>query len=196
VLLLELLHNILLLLLIAVRLPGLLLPLIIHHLLDHPARLTIQIAQLAVFRRNLADVDARGAGHDVLPPLHLVGLGELDAEFLGAGGQGFEGPGGVVEEDGVGEGALWGGSCVRAKRAKLTRLSFMIQTYLNNCLLPSDPSLDAVLLDHNIEILALEVSWDFDRDLKVSDGLGPFVRQLALLFLLFSFGVCVEALAL
>jgi hypothetical protein len=106
-LLLELPHNILLLLLITVRLPRLLLPLIIHHLLDHPARLAVQIAQLAVFRRYLADVDARGAGHDVLPPLHLVGLRELDAEFLGAGGESFEGPGRVVEEDGVGEGALW-----------------------------------------------------------------------------------------
>jgi hypothetical protein len=105
-LLLELPHNILLLLLITVRLPRLLLPLIIHHLLDHPACLAIQIAKLAVFRRYLADVDARGAGHDVLPPLHLVGLRELDAEFLGAGGESFEGPGRVVEEDGVGEGTL------------------------------------------------------------------------------------------
>jgi hypothetical protein len=70
------------------------------------------------------------------------------------------------------------------------------EPYLNDRILPLNTRLDASLLDHNIQVLALEVSRDFDRDLKVGNGLGPFIRQLALLFLLFSFGVCVEALAL
>jgi hypothetical protein len=103
---LELPHNLRLLLLITTRLSRLLLPLIVHHLLDHASRLAVQIAQLAVFGRDFADVDARRGGDDVLPPFHFVGFGELDAEFFGARGGGFEGPGGVVGEDGVGECAL------------------------------------------------------------------------------------------
>jgi hypothetical protein len=103
---LELPHNLRLLLLIAARLASLLLPLIVHHLLDHPSRLAVQVTELAVFGRNLADVNARRRSHDVLPPFHLVRLRELDAQLLRAGGGGLKCPGGVVEEDGVGEGAL------------------------------------------------------------------------------------------
>ena len=103
---LELPHNLRLLLLIAAWLARLLLPLIIHHLLDHAPSLSIEVAELAVLGRDFADVDARRRSDDVLPPLHLVGLGELDAQFFGARGRAFESPGGVVEEDGVGECAL------------------------------------------------------------------------------------------
>jgi hypothetical protein len=103
---LELAHNLRFLLLVAARLASLFLPLIVHHLLDHPSRLAVQVTELAVFGRNLADVDPRRRRHDVLPPFHLVRLRELDAQLLCAGGSGLEGPGGVVEEDGVGEGAL------------------------------------------------------------------------------------------
>jgi len=71
-----------------------------------------------------------------------------------------------------------------------------IETYLDDSLLSFDPSLHGIFLDHNIEVLALEVAGDFDGDLKVGDGLGPFVWELALLFLLFDFGIFVEALAL
>ena len=103
---LELPHNLRLLLLITARLARLFLPLIIHHLLDHPPSLSIEVAELAVLGRDFADVDARRRSHDVLPPLHLIGLRELDAEFFGARGCAFESPGRVVEEDGVGECAL------------------------------------------------------------------------------------------
>lgn len=103
---LELPHDLGLLLLITTRLSRLLLPLIIHHLLDHAAGFAVEVAELAVLGRDFADVDARSGRHDVLPPLHLVGLGELDAHFLGARRRAVKRPGGVVEEDGVGEGAL------------------------------------------------------------------------------------------
>ena len=69
-------------------------------------------------------------------------------------------------------------------------------SYLDDGLFSLDAGFHTILLDRNIEVLALEVAGDFDGDLKVGDGLGPFVRELALLFLLFGFGVCVEALAL
>ena len=81
---LKLAHNLRLLLLLTARLPSLLLPLIVHHLLDHAAGLAVQIAQLAVLGRDFADVDARRARDDVLPPFQLVGFGELDAELFGA----------------------------------------------------------------------------------------------------------------
>lgn len=103
---LELPQNLRLLLLITTRLASLLLPLIIHHLLDHAASLAVQIAELAVLGRDFADVDARSGSHDVLPPLHFVGLGELDSHFFRAGGSAVESPGGIVDEDGVREGAL------------------------------------------------------------------------------------------
>jgi hypothetical protein len=41
----------------------------------------------------------------VRPPLHAVGLVEVDADLL-ARGRGLERPGGFVEEDGFREGAL------------------------------------------------------------------------------------------
>jgi hypothetical protein len=79
---LELAHNLRFLLLVAARLASLFLPLIVHHLLDHPSRLAVQVTELAVFGRNLADVDPRRRRHDVLPPFHLVRLRELDAQLL------------------------------------------------------------------------------------------------------------------
>ena len=69
---LELSQHIQLLLLIARRLPHLLLPLIKHHLLDHTPRLPIQITQLAILRSNLRDINLRRCSNDVFPPLHLI----------------------------------------------------------------------------------------------------------------------------
>lgn len=91
-LLLKLLQQLHLLGLITSRLPQLLLPLIIHHLLDHTPRLAIQITQLAVLRLNLGGVDFRRGGHNVGPPFHFVDLVEVNGDFF-AGGGGFEGPG-------------------------------------------------------------------------------------------------------
>lgn len=109
-LLLELLQQLQLLLLIARRLAHLLLPLIEHHLLDHPPRLAVQIAQVAVLRLDLARVDLGRAGDDVGPPLQLVRLVEVDLDILARGGGG-ERPRGVVDADGVGELALLAISC-------------------------------------------------------------------------------------
>lgn len=76
------------------------------------------------------------------------------------------------------------------------RLKTPILTYLNHSFLPFNPRLNTILPNLHIEILALEVSRHFNRDFEVGDGLGPFVRERALLFLLFGFGGFVEALAL
>ena len=104
-LLLKLLQQLILLLLFARRLAHLLLPLIVHHLLHHAARLAVQITQLAVLGRDLARVDLGCRGDNVSPPLHLVGLVEVNIEFF-AGRSGLERPGRVVDDDGVRKGSL------------------------------------------------------------------------------------------
>lgn len=192
---LELPHNLCLLLLIAAGLSRLLLPLIIHHLLDHAAGLAVQIAELAVLGRDFADVDARRRRDDVLPPLHLVGLRELDAQLFGARGRAFQRPGGVVEEDGVGEVALQS-HCISITLKRFSAKVVRRIPHLDNSILPLDSRLHAILRNLNIQILALEVPRDLNRDFEVGDRLRPFVGKLALLFLLFGFGGFVEALAL
>jgi hypothetical protein len=104
-LLLELGQEVELLLLVARGLASLLLALVEHHLLDHAARLAVEVAQLAVLGLDLAGVDLGGRGDDVRPPLHLVGFVEVHLDVL-ASGRGREGPRGLVEADGVGELAL------------------------------------------------------------------------------------------
>ena len=89
---LKLAQHLHLLLLLTRRLPQLLLPLVVHHLLDHAPRLAVQIAQLAVLGRDLGRVDLRRRGDDVRPPLHLVDLVQVDGDFL-ARGRGLERPG-------------------------------------------------------------------------------------------------------
>lgn len=69
---LELLQHLNFLLLITRRLARLLLSLIIHHLLDHTPRLSIQITQLRVLRCDLGDVYLRRRGNNMCPPFHLV----------------------------------------------------------------------------------------------------------------------------
>lgn len=103
----KLLQHILLLLLVAGRLAHFLLALVVHHLLNHCARLAVQIAQLAVLGLNLGRVDLGRRGDDVRPPLHLVRLVEVDGQFF-ARRRRLEGPGAVVDYDGMGEGALFG----------------------------------------------------------------------------------------
>jgi hypothetical protein len=105
VLLLELGQDVELLLLVARGLAGLLLALVEHHLLDHAARLSVEVTQLAVLGLDLAGVDLGRRGDDVRPPLHLVGLFEVHLDVF-AGGRGREGPGRLVDGDGVGELAL------------------------------------------------------------------------------------------
>lgn len=105
--LLKLLQNIPLLLLITRQPTHLLLPLIIHHLLDHRPRLAIQLTQRRILRRNLRNVDLRRTRHNMRPPLHLVHLVQVNRDFLaGRFGCRFEGPGAFVGDDGVGKFAL------------------------------------------------------------------------------------------
>ena len=85
----KLVQHLLLLLLVTRRQALLLLALIIHHLLDHAPRLAVQVAELAVLRLDLGHVDLGRRRHDVLPPLHLVDLVEVELEELGAGGGGY-----------------------------------------------------------------------------------------------------------
>ena len=79
---LKLLQHVHLPLLLARWLALLLLPLVIHHLLHHSPRLTIQVTQLRVLRHDLGDVDFRRGGYNMRPPFHLVGLVEVDADLF------------------------------------------------------------------------------------------------------------------
>ena len=106
-LLLKLLQHLHFLLILTRWLPHLLLPLIIHHLLDHAPRLAIQVTQLAILRLDLAGIDRWGVGDDVRPPFHLVDFVEVQGDFF-AGGSGFERPCGLVGFDFFWEIALKG----------------------------------------------------------------------------------------
>ena len=104
--LLKLLQQIQLALFLARRLPHLLLPLVIHHLLHHAPRLPVQIAQFAVLGRDFGRVEeVGGVGRDRGPPLLLVSFVEVDGDVFSCGG-GLERPGGFGGADFVGEGTL------------------------------------------------------------------------------------------
>lgn len=102
---LELLQQLQLLLLVTRRLPHLLLPLVIHHLLHHRPRLAVQVAQLRVVWRNLGRVDLGRRCHHVRPPLHLVRLVEVNRQLLAVFAA-LERPRRLVDDDGVGKRAL------------------------------------------------------------------------------------------
>ena len=70
----SLFHDVLFLLVIAGGQSHLLLPLVVHHLLDHAARLTVQVRELGGLRLHLARVDLRVRLDQPAPPLHLVHL--------------------------------------------------------------------------------------------------------------------------
>jgi hypothetical protein len=105
-LLLELLQDIRLLLLVACWLPLLLLPLIKHHLFDHAACLSVEVAEFAVLGLDLGRVDLGRGGDYVGPPLHLVYFVEVDGYLLLGSGRG-QCPSGVVDADSMRELALW-----------------------------------------------------------------------------------------
>jgi hypothetical protein len=102
-LVLKLLEDVGLFLLITRGFAHLLLPLIVHHLLDHATRVAVQVAQLAVIRLDLAYVDLGCRGDHVCPPLHLVDLLQVDLDRLGIVGRRRQGPGAVIGVHGVGE---------------------------------------------------------------------------------------------
>ena len=105
--LLKLLQNIPLLLLITRQPTHLLLSLIIHHLLNHRPRLTIQITQRRRLRRNLTNVDFRRPHNNMRPPLHLIHFIQMNDDFLARWGRSrFQCPGTFVRDDRVGEIAL------------------------------------------------------------------------------------------
>jgi len=105
---LKLPHNLRLLLLLAARPAHLLLPLIVHHLADHAARLAVQVAEFTVLGHDFRRVDPGRRGDDVRPPFQLVGLVQVQRDlFLCRCRRRFERPGRFVEEDRVRELALW-----------------------------------------------------------------------------------------
>lgn len=105
-LILELLQNICLLLLVGRGQALLLLALVKHHLLNHAARLAVEVRQLRVFGLDLGHVNLGCSGHDVSPPFHLVDLVEVNFHRLGSVRVGRERPGRVVDENSMGEVAL------------------------------------------------------------------------------------------
>jgi hypothetical protein len=104
----KLLQQLVLLTLVTRRLPLPLHLLVVHHLLHHPPCLAVQLRQLTVLWCDLSRVNLGCGGDDVGPPVRAGGFGEVDGDFF-TGGCCFEGPGGLVDLDGVGEVALWGG---------------------------------------------------------------------------------------
>lgn len=92
-LVLELLEDVEPLLLVRGGQAALLLLLVKHHLLDHAARLAVEVRQLGRVGLDLGHVDLGSVGHDVSPPLHLVHLVEVDLDRLGAVGVGAQRPG-------------------------------------------------------------------------------------------------------
>jgi len=103
----KLLQQLVLLTLVTRRLSLPLHLLVVHHLLHHPSRLAVQLRQLAVLWCDLGRVDLGRGGDDVGPPIRAGGFGEVDGDFF-TGRCCFEGPGGLVDLDGVGEVALLG----------------------------------------------------------------------------------------
>lgn len=192
-LVLKFLEHVQLLLLITRRLPSFLLSLIVHHLLHHAPRLTIQIAQLTVLGVDLGGVDLGGRGDDVRPPFHLVDFVEVDGELL-AGRGGLERPGGFVDEDGMREGALDNAMVCQV----WSRDGYLLESemYLNDGRLALDGGLYAGLCNLDIEVPALQVGWNGGGEVDIRNRLRPCVGQLALLFLLPLLGFLVELLAL
>lgn len=92
---LELLESLLLFELIGSWLAHLSLLVVEHHLLHHTSRLAVQIAELAVLRLYLFGVDLGVMSEDVLPPLHLVSLLEVNLYSLLV----LEGPCAIFELD-------------------------------------------------------------------------------------------------
>lgn len=175
-LLFELVQNIQLLLLVTRGLASLLLPLVEHHLLDHAASLAVQVAELTVLGLDLRSVDFGGRGDDMGPPLELVHFVEVNGDFLARGCRG-ESPGAVVDEDGMGEGALGG----------VVSDDYVIhreETYIDEWLLALDSRLEGIATDLDVQVLALVLCVDGDGDVEVLDRLIPLVRQLGLLGLL------------
>lgn len=89
----KLLKHILLLLFVTGGLVLSLHLLIVHHFLDHPPRLTIEIGQLAVLRYYLTDVNFGCGGDDVRPPVGARRFGEVDNDFFGGVRKCGESPG-------------------------------------------------------------------------------------------------------
>lgn len=84
----------------------LLLALVVHHLLDHAARLAVEVGQLAVLGLDLGHIDLGGARDHVGPPLHLVCLVQVDLDRLRPVGRCRQGPGRILGMDCVREVAL------------------------------------------------------------------------------------------
>lgn len=104
---LELLQQVRFALLVASHATRFLLSLVVHHLLNHGTRLTVQVAETGVLGLNLGDIDLGRTRHNVGPPLDLVDFVKMNVDFFARRGRGcLEGPGRFVDEDRVGEVAL------------------------------------------------------------------------------------------
>jgi len=165
---LELLEQVHLLLIIAGGQAHLFLPLVEHHLLDHGARLAVQVAQLAVLRLDLARVDLGVVRQHVRPPFHLVDLVQVDRHFFGRG------------------------VCRSLKRpAAFVDVDRVWQRPFHYWLFAFDCHAELCFLDLNYKVSSFEVGGNRNRDVDILDGLCPLVWELTLLFLLFcaNFGV-------
>ncbi len=82
----ELFEYVLLVLLVT---GGLALPLhllVVHHLLDHAARLAVELGQFRVLGHDLRRVDLGRRRHYVCPPVRPAGLGQVNRDLFGVVG--------------------------------------------------------------------------------------------------------------
>jgi hypothetical protein len=177
---LKFLEQIHLPLLVTRGLSALLLPLIVHHLLNHGARLAVQVAERRVLWRDLGHVDLGRGRYDVRPPFHLVDLVEVDGDFFtGAGG--FKRPGGFVEADGVWEFTL-GTEAVSIHVVKQCRNLGRKRgggaiSYIDHWWLSLQGYLDLGLGQDNVQVPPSDVAGDMHGDICITDRLCPFVRE-------------------
>ena len=71
-----------------------------------------------------------------------------------------------------------------------------MKTNIDNRFLPLNPSLDTSLGDLHLKVSALDVGRNGRGEVDISDRLGPFVGQFALLLVFLLLGFRVELLAL
>ena len=155
-LLLELPDDVQLLLLVGRRQSQRLLPLVEHHLLDRLARLSVQVAELRVLRLDLRDVDGIVAVAHAAPPLHLVELLEVDDEA----GAVLDGPEGIVDDDGLGEGGVDDVAAGRFARFGDVGL---------------EPNFEMILGYDHVKISSAGGPMERNDDVDLLQGLGPNV---------------------
>mmetsp|Transcript_17310 Transcript_17310/g.53785 ORF Transcript_17310/g.53785 Transcript_17310/m.53785 type:complete len:236 (+) Transcript_17310:204-911(+) len=141
----ELCKHVLLLLLLGRGQPELLLPLVVHHLLDRLARLAVEVREVGVLGLDFLRVDLGVADEDTFPPLHAVDLLKREAHLA------------VVLH------------CPQA----VVRLHLCVQLAINDGRLPLEANTQRPLLDANGELLGARALGHGHKDRDIAQRLRP-----------------------